>query len=171
MPMPCAMPHRNEASENSMVAHTNRRTSPKRRVRKPVSGSAMALLTANEVITQVLWFTLTPRLPAMVGNDTLAMVVSSTCMKVASDRPTVVNARLGGRKLVLMAARKWLRLASLTGPAASVAAKSSCVRGERRRGAQSPAALSLSLPLRALPAMFAWMICAITVSAWPSWRA
>ena len=57
----------------------------------------MAMLTAKEVMTQVLWFTLTPRLPAMVGNDTFAMVVSSTCMKVANERPTVVSARLGGR--------------------------------------------------------------------------
>ncbi len=50
------------------------------------------MLTANEVITQVLWSLLTPRLPAMVGNDTLAIVVSSTCMKVASDRPIVHSA-------------------------------------------------------------------------------
>ena len=33
----------------------NRRTSPKRRVSQPVSGSAIALLTANEVMTQVPW--------------------------------------------------------------------------------------------------------------------
>jgi hypothetical protein len=31
----------------------------------------------------------------MVGSATLAMVVSSTCMKVASDRPMVVSSRLG----------------------------------------------------------------------------
>src|SRR6185437_4755250 len=102
MPMFCEMPHRNEDATNSSVQAVNRRTSPKRRVRKPVSGSEIAMLTANEVITQVLWSLLTPRLPAMVGSDTFAIVVSSTCMKVASDSPIVVTARFGGRKWVLM---------------------------------------------------------------------
>src|SRR5690349_7557825 len=102
MPMLCDTPHRKEVSANSSVQAVNSRTSPKRRLRKPVSGSAMAMLTANEVITQVLWLLLTPRLPAMVGSDTLAMVVSSTCMNVASDRPIVVIAMLGGRNWLLM---------------------------------------------------------------------
>src|ERR1700743_903607 len=100
--MLCAIPHRNEASENSSVAQTNSFVSPKRRVRKPVSGSAMALLTANEVMTHVLWLELTPRLPAIVGNDTFAIVVSSTCMNVASDNPIVDSARFGGRNSVLI---------------------------------------------------------------------
>lgn len=47
------MPHRNDASTNSRVAQMNSFTSPKRRLSQPVSGKAMALLTANEVITQV----------------------------------------------------------------------------------------------------------------------
>src|SRR5574338_1296728 len=102
MPMLCDTPHMNEESTNSSVHAVNRRTSPKRRVRKPVSGSEIAMLTANEVITHVLWSLLTPRLPAMVGSETLAMVVSSTCMKVASDRPTVLSARLGGRNWLLI---------------------------------------------------------------------
>src|SRR5690606_35174599 len=58
----------------------------------------MALLTANEVITHVAWLALPPRLPEMVGRDTLAMVVSSTCMKLASASPKVVRARFGGAK-------------------------------------------------------------------------
>ena len=49
-----AMPHRNEAMVKASVAMTNRRTSPKRRVSQPVNGSAMALLTAKAVMTQVL---------------------------------------------------------------------------------------------------------------------
>ncbi|RMS18281.1 hypothetical protein ALP75_204584 [Pseudomonas syringae pv. actinidiae] len=101
------IPHRNDASTNRMVAHRNSLTSPKRRLSQPVNGKAMALLTANEVITQVLCSELTPRLPAMVGNATLAIVVSSTCMKVASDRPMVQSNKLGGVKeagaLVLIA--------------------------------------------------------------------
>src|SRR5690606_34851985 len=71
---------------------------------KPVSGSAIALLTANEVMTQVAWFALAPRLPEIAGNDTLAMVVSSTCMNDARASPIVASARLGGRKPGMFAA-------------------------------------------------------------------
>src|SRR5690606_18214252 len=97
MPMLCEMPHSSEATTKARVAHWNSRTSPKRRLRKPVSGRAMALLTANEVITQVAWLALAPRLPEMVGSETLAIVVSSTCMNDASARPSVARATLGGR--------------------------------------------------------------------------
>lgn len=51
--MDWAIPHRNEASTNSNVAQMNSFTSPKRRLSQPVSGKAMALLTANDVMTQV----------------------------------------------------------------------------------------------------------------------
>src|SRR5471030_3005905 len=91
------IPQRNEASTNRMVAHKNSFTSPKRRLNQPVSGKAMALDTANDVITQVPCSELTPRLPEIVGNATLAIVVSSTCINVASDRPIVASIRLGGR--------------------------------------------------------------------------
>jgi hypothetical protein len=99
-----AKPHSSEASENARVAHTNNWRSPNRRARNPVSGSAMALLTANEVMTQVAWLALAPRLPEIVGSETLAMVMSSTCMNVASEMPIVANARLGGRNPVMLAA-------------------------------------------------------------------
>ena len=56
----------------------------------------MAVLTAKAVMTQVLWSVLTPRLPAIVGNETLAIVVSSTCMKVASASAVVHSPRLAG---------------------------------------------------------------------------
>ena len=49
-----ASPQSSEAIVNSSVEATNRRTSPKRRVSQPVKGKAMAVLTANAVITQVL---------------------------------------------------------------------------------------------------------------------
>ena len=110
MPMLCDTPHRNEVSANSSVHAVNSFTSPKRRVSKPVSGSEIAMLTANEVITQVLWLLLTPRLPAMVGSDTLAIVVSSTCMNVASDRPIVLSARLGGRNGVVIGFNQMKRI-------------------------------------------------------------
>src|SRR5688500_8486613 len=92
-----ARPHNKDAITNRKVAQTKSLRSPKWRVSQPVSASAMALLTANEVITQVAWLALPPRLPEMVGNDTLAMVRSNTCMNDASARPSVVNARFGGR--------------------------------------------------------------------------
>src|SRR5262245_11352861 len=93
-----ARPHSREAITNRNVAHTNNLRSPKWRVSQPVSGSAIALLTAKEVMTQVAWLALPPRLPEMVGSDTLAMVRSSTCMNDASARPIVVRATFGGRK-------------------------------------------------------------------------
>ena len=65
---------------------------------KPVSGKAMALLTANEVMTQTAWLALAPRLPAMVGSETLAMVMSSTCMNIAIAMPIVASTRFGGEK-------------------------------------------------------------------------
>lgn len=51
--MLCARPHRSEVMTNASVAQTNSLRSPKRRLSQPVSGSAMAVLTANEVMTQV----------------------------------------------------------------------------------------------------------------------
>jgi hypothetical protein len=45
-------------------------------------------------------------LPEIVGSATLAMVVSSTCMKVASDRPMVLSSRLGGRERRVIAHRE-----------------------------------------------------------------
>src|SRR5581483_6637988 len=97
MPRLVDRPQSNDAIENSSVAHTNVFTSPKRRDRKPVSGNAIALATVKEVITHTDWFWLAPRLPAMVGSETLAMVRSSTCMKVPSDSPIVASGRLAGR--------------------------------------------------------------------------
>src|SRR5580692_9070467 len=54
----------------------------------------MALATPNEVITQVPWSGETPRSPAIVGIDTLAIDVSSTFMNVASDSAIAPSARL-----------------------------------------------------------------------------
>src|SRR5690606_24180803 len=61
-----AAPHRNEASVNSSTDATNTRTTPKRSISQPVSGTEMPFATANEVITQVPWSVETPRLPAIV---------------------------------------------------------------------------------------------------------
>src|SRR5574340_128733 len=52
----------------------------------------MALATANEVITHVPWSGDTARSPAIAGIDTLAIDVSSTFMKVASDSAMLPSA-------------------------------------------------------------------------------
>ena len=82
-------PQASEASTKSSTEVTNRCTVPKRCVSQPVSGTEMALATANDVITQVPWLGLTPTSPAMVGMETLAIVVSRTFMNVASDTAMV----------------------------------------------------------------------------------
>src|SRR5512140_1453514 len=56
----------------------------------------MPLATANEVMTHVPWFGLTPSEPAMVGNDTFAIVVSSTCMNVPSASANAVSPCMPG---------------------------------------------------------------------------
>ena len=62
----------------------------------PVSGTEIPFETANDVITQVPWFALTPRLPAIVGSDTFAIVVSSTCMNVPRPSANAVSPRVPG---------------------------------------------------------------------------
>jgi hypothetical protein len=73
---------------------------------QPVSGTEMPFATANEVITHVPWFGLTPRLPAIVGSDTLAIVVSSTCMKVPSASANAVTPRVPAGNSI--SDRSWL---------------------------------------------------------------
>jgi hypothetical protein len=84
-----AMPHSHEASTNEKIEATNRRTWPKRCVSQPVSGMETALAAANTVMTHVPSSTETPMSPEMVGMATLAIDVSSTFMKVASETATV----------------------------------------------------------------------------------
>ena len=84
-----ARPHSHDAITNSSTDATNRRTWPKRCVSQPVSGTEIALATANDVMTQVPWSGDTPRSPAIAGIDTLAIDVSSTFMNVASDSAIV----------------------------------------------------------------------------------
>ena len=50
---------------------------------QPLIGSTTAFETRYDVSTQVPSSWLTDRLPAMCGSETLAMLVSSTSMKVA----------------------------------------------------------------------------------------
>src|SRR4051812_45733247 len=48
-----AMPHKKEASVNKRTDTTNVRTTPKRCISQPVSGTEIPFATAKEVITQV----------------------------------------------------------------------------------------------------------------------
>src|SRR5258706_5709982 len=74
---------------NSSVDIVKRRNCPNRSVNQPVSGTAMALATANDVITHVPWLELTPRSPEIAGMETFAIDVSSTIMNVAVDSAIV----------------------------------------------------------------------------------
>ncbi|KGA51995.1 hypothetical protein DJ56_4278 [Yersinia pestis] len=57
-----------------------------------MTGIEIAFATPNEVITHVPCELDEPKSPAIVGMATLAMVESSTCMKVANESATVIQA-------------------------------------------------------------------------------
>src|SRR5262249_11474485 len=77
-------PQNAEKAPNSAIAVVNTRTAPKRPASQPVSGTMIASATEYDVMTHVPWLLLMPRLPAMLGTETLAIVMSSTAMKFAS---------------------------------------------------------------------------------------
>src|ERR1700733_10260481 len=79
-----ARPHRNELMVKMITHPINSRLRPNSIESQPVSGSTMAFEMRYEVRTQVLSSTVAERLPAMCGSETLAMLVSSTSMNVAS---------------------------------------------------------------------------------------
>ena len=58
---------------------------------QPLIGRTIAFETRYEVNTQVLWSLLAPRLPAMYGRATLAMLVSSTSMNAARATTTAIS--------------------------------------------------------------------------------
>ena len=76
---------------NSTTEVQKTRTTPKRRISHPVSGTATPLATAKAVTIHVELSLDTPRLPAIVGSETLAMVVSSTIMNVPSASAKAVS--------------------------------------------------------------------------------
>src|SRR5271170_2613427 len=79
-----ARPQRNELMVKMTTQPMNSRLRPNIIDSHPVSGSTMALEIRYDVRTQVLSSTVAERLPAMCGSETLAMLVSSTSMNVAS---------------------------------------------------------------------------------------
>ena len=56
--------------------------SAERFISQPVMGTPIPLATTKEVMIQVDWLVEAPRSPAMVGKETLAMVVSRTTRKL-----------------------------------------------------------------------------------------
>src|ERR1700688_2031211 len=68
-----------------------KRFRPKVLANQPLIGRMMAFETRYEVRTQVLWSLLAPRLPAMYGRATLAMLVSRTSMNAASATTTAIS--------------------------------------------------------------------------------
>src|SRR6476620_11154811 len=119
-----ARPHSHEAMTNSSTLAVNSLTMPMRCVSQPVSGSEIALATAKLVMTQVPWFGLTPRSPAMAGSDTLAIEVSSTFMNVAADSAIVPHIRAapssGGGGVCWLAAAVAMRAVPAAGGRAAV---------------------------------------------------
>jgi hypothetical protein len=111
-----ATPHRKDARVNISTEATKVRTGPNRVISQPEIGTDTPLAMAKKVITQVPWSGLTPRSPEMVGIATLAMEVSSTCMKVPAAMATAVTARAtplsGGGPSISMACDMVLSLAA-----------------------------------------------------------
>src|SRR5260370_2487461 len=78
-----AAPQNSELSVNRKMQRRKKRFRPKRLASHPLMGRTMALETRYEVSTHVLSSLLAPRLPAICGSATLAMLVSRTSMNAA----------------------------------------------------------------------------------------
>src|SRR5579862_1605408 len=86
-----AAPHSNELTVNITMHSRKNRLRPNKPASHPLMGSTIALDTRYEVSTQVLSSLLAPRSPAMCGNATLAMLVSSTSMNAAMATTTAIS--------------------------------------------------------------------------------
>ena len=82
---------------------------PNRPASQPVSGVMIAAATMYDVTTQAIWSCAHEKLPCMCGSATLAIVVSTPCMNVASMIDAVTAVRLtrgaGAASAPLMARR------------------------------------------------------------------
>src|SRR6202043_1692542 len=86
-----AKPQSRELTVKIPKQDMKKRFRPKVLANQPLIGRMMAFETKYEVRTQVLWSLLAPRLPAMYGRATLAMLVSRTSMKAASATTTAIS--------------------------------------------------------------------------------
>src|SRR5690606_856442 len=119
-----AAPQSMEATVNPPTAQRKSRRRPMRAATKPVSGMTIAAATMEDVSTQAICSWVAPIVPCISGSATLAIVVSSACMMVASITDTVTIARFG-RPSAAAAARAAAIIASPPagpGPAEQAAA-------------------------------------------------
>ena len=99
-----ATPHSTEAAVKPAIEIRNTILRPILSARKPVSGVMIAAETIYEVSTQVICSAEAETLPWMWGRATLAMVVSSEFITVASMMETVIAARFDPSPAALRAA-------------------------------------------------------------------
>ena len=86
-----------------MTAAANRRLRPKRSASTPVSGVRIAAATMYDVSTHEIWSCVADMLPCMCGSATLTIVVSTTCMTVASMTDNVIMPRFSGASVLAVA--------------------------------------------------------------------
>src|SRR6202049_2372560 len=86
-----AVPQKSELKVKRKIQSRKKRLRPNRLANQPLIGSTMAFETKYDVSTQVLSSLLAPTFPAMCGNATLAMLVSSTSMNAARATTTAMS--------------------------------------------------------------------------------
>src|ERR1700739_4292436 len=86
-----AIPHRSELTVKIARHNMKKRLRPSTPANQPLIGNTIAFETRYDVRIQVLSSLLAPRLPAMYGSATLAMLVSSTSMNAAIATTTAIN--------------------------------------------------------------------------------
>jgi len=86
-----ATPQNSELTVNSEMQMRKNLLRPTSDTSHPVIGRTIAFDTRYEVSTHVLSSLLAPRLPAMCGSATFAMLVSSTSMNAASDTTNAIS--------------------------------------------------------------------------------
>src|SRR5271167_2623635 len=86
-----AKPQSKELTVKTPKQVMKKRFRPKVPASQPLIGRMMAFETRYDVRTHVLWSLLAPRLPAMYGRATLAILVSRTSMKAASATTTAIS--------------------------------------------------------------------------------
>src|SRR5207244_3783331 len=89
-----ALPHKAEAMVNPATEIRNTYLMPKCPASQPVSGIMIAAETMYEVRTQATWSCEAESAPWICGRATLAIVLSTPCMIVASMIDMVMRARL-----------------------------------------------------------------------------
>src|SRR5215469_1427169 len=86
-----AIPHSSDVAVKDAKQIMKKRLRPRAPANHPLIGRTTAFETRYDVSTQVLWSLLAPRLPAIYGSATLAMLVSSTSMKAAIETTAAMS--------------------------------------------------------------------------------